>query len=182
MKRSFPIALAAFLVSVPAVLDAQGSVALQIKADQVVARVNPAFYGLMTEEINYSYDGGLYGELIRNRNFKEDAKEPVHWQLVQERGGTGSMALDSGQPFNDVVPASLKLTIATAGADQKVGIANDGFWGVPVKPRTSYKASFYAKAAAGFDGPIRSPLPGMTARRKPVRRFRGSLALGRSMT
>ncbi len=143
------------LVSLAAALHGQAdAVALQIKADQVVARVNPAFYGLMTEEINYSYDGGLYGELIRNRNFKEDTKEPVHWQLVQEHGGTGSMALDSSQPLNDGVPASLKLTIATASGDQKVGIANDGFWGIPVKPRTSYKASFYAKAAAGFNGPI----------------------------
>ncbi|MBC7783479.1 MAG: hypothetical protein H7144_06525, partial [Burkholderiales bacterium] len=26
---------------------------------------------LMTEEINYSYDGGLYGELIRNRIFQD---------------------------------------------------------------------------------------------------------------
>src|SRR5258708_4149039 len=41
-------------------------------------------YGMMTEEINFSYDGGLYGELVRNRAFKEDAKEPVHWSIVQE--------------------------------------------------------------------------------------------------
>ena len=29
--------------------------------------VSPMLYGLMTEEINYAYDGGLYAELIRNR-------------------------------------------------------------------------------------------------------------------
>jgi hypothetical protein len=34
---------------------------LQIKADQVTAHVSPTLYGLMTEEINYSYEGGLYG-------------------------------------------------------------------------------------------------------------------------
>ena len=32
-------------------------------------------YGLMTEEINYSYEGGLYGELVRNRTFKANATE-----------------------------------------------------------------------------------------------------------
>ena len=38
----------------------------------------PTFYGLMTEEINYSYEGGLYGELVRNRAFKADAiQQPV---------------------------------------------------------------------------------------------------------
>jgi alpha-N-arabinofuranosidase len=129
-------------------------VVLQIKADQVAAHVSPMLYGLMTEEINFSYDGGLYAELVRNRSFKEDAKEPVHWQLVQEQGGTGTMALDPSQPFNDAIPTSLKLTVTQAGGKQRVGIANEGFWGIPVKPNTRYRASFYAKAE-GFAGPIR---------------------------
>ena len=42
---------------------------LQIKAGEAAAHVSPMLYGLMTEEINYSYDGGLYGGLVRNRNF-----------------------------------------------------------------------------------------------------------------
>src|SRR5205085_11612675 len=64
----------------------------------------------------------------------------------------GSMALDTSQPLNDAVPASLKLTVSQVSGDQKVGVANDGFWGIPVKPNTTYRASFYAKASAGFAG------------------------------
>ena len=30
-----------------------------------------SFYGLMTEEINHSYDGGLFAELIQNRTFQD---------------------------------------------------------------------------------------------------------------
>src|SRR5476651_551709 len=41
-----------------------------IQADKPGAKISPTFYGLMTEEINYSYEGGLYGELIQNRIFK----------------------------------------------------------------------------------------------------------------
>ena len=44
---------------------------LEIKADQIKGKVSPTLYGLMTENINYCYDGGLYAEQIRNRNFKE---------------------------------------------------------------------------------------------------------------
>ena len=46
---------------------------LTIKAGSIrlVPKFGPLFYGLMTEEINYSYDGGLYGELIQNRIFKK---------------------------------------------------------------------------------------------------------------
>src|SRR5215469_4319628 len=43
---------------------------LQIDAGKVTGKVSPRLYGLMTEEINFSYEGGLYAELIRNRTFK----------------------------------------------------------------------------------------------------------------
>src|SRR5882762_11473703 len=49
---------------------------LQIDAGKVTGKVSPMLYGLMTEEINFAYEGGLYGELIRNRSFKADAVVP----------------------------------------------------------------------------------------------------------
>ena len=48
-----------------------GSIAQQpvLNLDLGKARVNvsPRLYGLMTEEINHAYDGGLYAELIRKQ-------------------------------------------------------------------------------------------------------------------
>lgn len=117
---------------------------LKIDASKPGPAVSSKLYGLMTEEINFSYAGGLYAELVRNRSFKEDAKEPAHWRLVQEGGGSGSMSLETG----------LKLTIAEAGGAARVGIANEGFWGIPVRPSTRYRASFFAKAAPDFKGPV----------------------------
>src|ERR1019366_6432918 len=110
--------------------------------------------GMMTEEINFSYDGGLYGELVRNRSFKEDAKDPVHWSLVQDDGAAATMALDPAEPLNPAIGTSLRLTITEAGGKQRAGIANEGFWGIPVRPATRYRVSFYAKASAEFKGPI----------------------------
>jgi len=52
---------------------AQQPVTLTVRADRPGVRIDPMFYGLMTEEINFSYDGGLYAELIRNRTFRDDA-------------------------------------------------------------------------------------------------------------
>jgi alpha-N-arabinofuranosidase len=127
---------------------------LKIDASKPGLPFSPMLYGLMTEEINFSYDGGLYAELVRNRSFKEDAKEPVHWRLVQEGGGSGSMALDPSTPLNNAIATSLKLTIAEASGAARVGIANEGFWGIPVRPGTRYHASFFAKAAPDFKGPV----------------------------
>jgi len=156
ITKTFPVfaaaAFCAWLLSGPGGLRAQSDnpVVLHIDAAKATAHVSPKLYGLMTEEINFSYDGGLYAELVRNRSFKDDPKDPVHWQLVQPAGATGSIALDPGQPFNDAIATSLKLT-ATEGT---VGVANEGYWGIPVRPNTRYHASFYAKSAPGFTGPL----------------------------
>ena len=40
------------------------------------ARVSPLLYGLMTEELNHAYDGGLYAELVQNRAFLDDTNAP----------------------------------------------------------------------------------------------------------
>jgi len=50
----------------PAPTAPAGPTVLQIDAGKVTGKVSPMLYGLMTEEINFAYEGGLYGELIRN--------------------------------------------------------------------------------------------------------------------
>ena len=123
---------------------------LQIKADQVAAKVSPMLYGLMTEEINFSYEGGLYGELIRNRTFKANRTNAVFWSAV----GNAVISLDTNQPLNSALNASLKLDASGASKNSPAGIANGGYWGIAVRPDTTYHASFYARAANGFSGPL----------------------------
>jgi alpha-N-arabinofuranosidase len=122
---------------------------LQIKADQVTAKVSPTLYGLMTEEINYSYEGGLYGELVRNRTFKANPTNAVFWSAF----GNTTMSLDTNQPLNSALNVSLKLDTSKASKTSPVGIANGGYWGIPVRPDTTYHASFYAKGNH-FSGPL----------------------------
>ena len=133
---------------------AAAPVVIQIDVGKIATHVSPMLYGLMTEEINYSYEGGLYAELVRNRTFQGKENAPDFWSLVQDEGGAGSMALDPSQPLNAALPSALKLEVTAAAAKQRVGIANPGFWGIPVRPETSCRASFYAKAAPGFAGPL----------------------------
>jgi alpha-N-arabinofuranosidase len=117
--------------------------------------VSPTLYGLMTEEINYSYDGGLYAELVRNRVFKDDDKAPVHWSVVQDAGGSAAIALDQRFPVAaTALTTSLRLDATRAAQGHRVGIANAGYWGIPVKPNTRYRASFYAKTAGAGGVPL----------------------------
>ena len=72
-------------------------------------KVSPLFYGLMTEEINHAYDGGLYAELVRNRAFLDDTATPAHWSIVQADGSAATMALDPKVPLNTSIGTSLRL-------------------------------------------------------------------------
>jgi alpha-L-arabinofuranosidase len=145
--------LALLLVAALAPAQAQNAT-LTIDAGAPAAKVNPMHYGLMTEEINHSYDGGLYAELIRNRAFLDDARTPAHWSAVQGGGSTAQITLDPSQPLNAALTTSLRLEVTGTSNSAGAGVANAGYWGIPVKPDTRYRASFHAKAAPGFSGPV----------------------------
>src|SRR3954447_25530306 len=127
---------------------------IAIDAASPSGNVSRLFYGLMTEEINHSYDGGLYAELLQNRAFLDDAASPAHWAVVQGDGAAAAIALDKTQPLNDAIRTSLRVDVTEATKGHGAGVTNDGYWGIPVKPDTHYRASFYAKAAPGFAGPV----------------------------
>ncbi len=128
--------------------------AFTIDASRPAGKVSPTLYGLMTEEINHGYDGGLYAELIQNRAFMDDTKSPVHWSVVSQNGGGATIALDPANPLNDKLTTSLRVNVLNASKGSPAGVANDGYWGIPVQPKTTYHAAIWVKAAASGLGPM----------------------------
>jgi len=133
---------------------AQEGATLTLDLAQPKAKVSPQLYGLMTEEINYSYDGGLYAELVRNRTFQDRGKVPPSWFLYEWGSADASMVIDRTTGPSAALPLSLQLTVKSASDHDQAGISNLGFWGIPVKPGTTYKGSFYAKASDASIGPV----------------------------
>ena len=128
---------------------------LSIDVNQVKGKVSPMLYGLMTEEINYSYDGGLYAELVRNRAFTDNRRlQPFHWVLYEAGNADASMVMDMKNGPSAALPLSLAVTIRSATDTDQAGISNLGYWGIPVRPNTTYQGSFYAKAGDSSIGPI----------------------------
>ena len=128
---------------------------IDVAADKPGPAISPMLYGLMTEEINHAYDGGLYAELIRNRAFKDDAKQPVHWSVVASGGAAATMTLDRENPVNATgLPVSLKVAISALPNGGRAGVTNEGYWGVPILAATKYTVSFYARCEKGFDGAL----------------------------
>ena len=133
---------AACLLMINTFTYAQTNTKLTLRFDQPKVSASPNLYGLMTEEINYAYDGGIYAELIRNRSFKDGRRGGTdHWHILKESGDQSTIAIDLKHPVNEALTNSLRFKVITD--NQKTGLANDGFWGIPVKPSTTYKGSFF---------------------------------------
>jgi len=153
MKKTIGLStIAIFLLGGNLLAQDAKTTVITINANEKVGDISPQFYGLMTEEINYSYDGGLYGELIRNRAFKDNLKEAEHWSLIKVGNSDGQISLDSIEQKGTALDRNLRLDITSIDSKGRIGIANDGFWGIPVWANAKYTASFYAKTSADFKG------------------------------
>ncbi len=134
---------------------APASASLQIDVSRPVHAVSPSLYGLMTEEINYSYDGGLYAELVRNRTFRGDWTGIPHWRLVEMGNGSATIQVDQQDGPSAALPTSLKMEVTHADAANRAGVLNDGYWGVAVRPDRTFTGSLYAKTETAGELPVR---------------------------
>jgi len=141
-KLSFSLIL--LIASLPLSLVAQAP-SLNIQVDHPTAQVSPTLYGLMTEEINFSYDGGLYPELVRDRTIGKGWGSLFHWSMVARGDSAVTISVDDTTGPSAALPRSIKVSVTAATEAAPAGVQNDGFWGIPVRPKTTYVGSFYAK-------------------------------------
>jgi alpha-N-arabinofuranosidase len=127
---------------------------LTIDVTRIVSPVSPTLYGLMTEEINHSYDGGLYAEMIQNRAFHSDWEGEPPWDLVRRGNAAASKSLDKSTGPSQALPYSMKLSVTAASERNEAGLTNPGYWGFGLSPRTTYSGSFYASVENADIGPI----------------------------
>lgn len=140
-----------FVFAGSAIAQSQNTAVLTINAGQSAGKVSPTLYGLMTEEINYSYDGGLYAEMVRNRTFRSDWSGILHWYLLEKGNSQATVSEDKTTGPSQALPGSMKLEVQQADSADPAGVLNVGYWGMAVRPNTTYKGSFYAKADSGID-------------------------------
>jgi hypothetical protein len=87
--------------------------------------------------------------------FFDADKSLPYWALIKEGGAQGSMALDLTNPLSSATPRSCRLEIQDSSG--RIGIANEGFWGISVKAGDKYNLSFWARGE-GFSGPLTATL------------------------
>lgn len=127
-------------------------------------------YGIFFEEINHSGDGGLYSEMVKNRDFetvnipqnsmwggnimmtragwkerKWFGNELDGWEMVADGETKGDISLQKENSLNIKNPHYLELEVLEMG--KKTGLVNNGYWGMHFKNSSVYLLSFYAQTS-----------------------------------
>ena len=131
IQKTFSAVLvcAAFVLLASGAVGQPGPVLLTIHADQAATTVSPTLYGLMTEEINYAYEGGLYAEMVRNRTFRADWSGVNYWYLLEKGDAQAKMAGDRTVGPSDALKTACGWTWQKADAANQAGVINDGLVG-----------------------------------------------------
>jgi alpha-L-arabinofuranosidase len=128
------LALSAYLTT-----QAQNHV-MDVETGKIGASVQKTMYGLFFEDINYAADGGLYGELVKNRSF-EFPQHFMGWKTF------GKVALKDNGPFKRC-PHYVELS-DPGHSERRTGLQNEGFFGIGVLKGEDYRFTVWAKAPSG---------------------------------
>ena len=138
MKLKNLFLCAAFSVVMP--VAAQDNV-VTVDAAKPGSVIQPTMYGIFFEDINYAADGGLYGELVKNRSFEFSPDHLMGWQAF------GKVEVKNDGPF-DKNPHYVRLYCAGHN-DMWTGLQNEGFFGIGLKRDAEYRFSVWARVPDG---------------------------------
>lgn len=111
-----------------------------VNTKKVGAKVQPTMYGIFFEDINYAADGGLYGELVKNRSF-EFPDALMGWKAF------GKFEVKNDGPF-ERCPHYVVLGYSGLN-DAATGLQNEGYFGIGIEKAEDYRFSVWAKAVSG---------------------------------
>ncbi|MFU2358726.1 MAG: alpha-L-arabinofuranosidase C-terminal domain-containing protein [Bacteroidales bacterium] len=111
-----------------------------VNTKKVGAAVQPTMYGIFFEDINYAADGGLYGELVKNRSF-EFPDAFMGWKAF------GKFEVKNDGPF-ERCPHYVVLNYSGHN-DTATGLQNEGYFGIGIEKDEEYRFTVWAKTVSG---------------------------------
>lgn len=104
--------------------------------------VSPMLYGIFFEDINYAADGGLYAELVQNRDFEYSKKDNSKWnsKTAWKMEGNAKWSIETSEPIHANNPHYARIE-----NEESVRLINTGFDGIPLKASEKYELSFFLR-------------------------------------
>ena len=113
---------------------------MDVNTKKLGPQIQNTMYGIFFEDINYAADGGLYGELVKNRSF-EFPQHLMGWTAF------GRVEVRNDGPF-ERCPHYVVLS-APDHPQRRTGLMNEGFFGIGVEQGADYRFTVWAKAPSG---------------------------------
>ena len=113
--------------------------------------ISDLLMGIFFEDINYSADGGLYAELIQNRDFEYDPSDregDKNWNSTHSwklEGENATFTVSTSDPIHPNNPHYAVLKTNQPGA----ALTNTGFDGIALKAGEKYDFSLFARIPEG---------------------------------
>ena len=111
-----------------------------INTNKPGAEIPSTMYGIFFEDINYGADGGLYGELIKNRSF-EFPQNLMGWMSL------GDVSLKDDGPFSRC-PHYVRLSVCKEPS-KWTGLQNEGYFGIGYQKNAVYRFTVWARVPNG---------------------------------
>lgn len=114
-------------------------------------KVSPHLFGIFFEDINYGADGGLYAELVQNRDFEYMKGEgggnwgPAYAWSLTEAGKPVELTIVTADPIH--ANNSHYITIPEATAARQ--LVNTGYDGITVRKGVDYRLSMFVRTPDG---------------------------------
>ncbi|MFN8252475.1 MAG: alpha-L-arabinofuranosidase C-terminal domain-containing protein [Ferruginibacter sp.] len=104
-------------------------------------KISSDLVGVFFEDLNYAADGGLYAELIQNRDFEYSSKDRKEWNSSSQwKTVSGTIRIDTLRPIH-------KNNSHYAVLQKGSQVSNSGFDGIAVTAGEKYDFSLFARAA-----------------------------------
>jgi alpha-L-arabinofuranosidase len=158
-----------------------------IHADRPGVEVSSMLYGIFFEELSRAGDGGLYAELVRNRDFEsvqmplrariEDSCLVTPWFRFERNDELYPRGKGSDLPWWSVLAGTgarvdialedrqplntnnpHSMRVQVQEVGARAGVANAGYWGIAVRSGELYDLSFYARSAQAYPGKVTASL------------------------
>ncbi len=126
-------------------------------------RISDKLIGIFFEDINYGADGGLYAELVQNRDFEynpSDRNGDKNWNSLTAWSfvGDGKGVIADAEPIH---PNNANYLSVETG-QQGFTVVNDGFDGIPVRKGESYRFSVRMRVKKPLSVDVRLTAGGKT--------------------
>ena len=97
--------------------------------------ISDKLIGVFFEDISYAADGGLYAEMVQNRDFEYSAADRREWHATTAWHSSRTIRTTTQNPLSEYNKHSVIVSTDT--------LTNEGWGGMPIKRGSKYDFSFY---------------------------------------